>query len=106
MGIHYKRKIVRNDKVERFVEDDKGIYIIQKSHEIVFIGESGNLHRAILDRLSDSLGHKIIVSFYSCNTVEFNFSVKASELLQRHKELHGSLPEFNAMQIADPYLVN
>lgn len=106
MGIHYKRRIFWNDKVERFAEDEMGIYIIQKSQEIVFIGESGNLHRYILDRLSDTTGHRIIVSFYSCNTAEFNLSVKASELLQRHKELHGSLPEFNATEIADPCLVN
>ena len=105
--ISYKRRIFRNEAVERFAEDDGGIYIIQKNNEIVFIGEAGSLRKNILKRLSGMQGHQIQLSFYSCNVTDFNPSVKAVELLQKHMELYGTMPECNKwQQILDPYLVN
>lgn len=107
MSICYKKKIFFNEVIKRFAKDEFGIYIIQKNNEIVFIGESGNLRKDILERLSSLVGHKIRLSFYSCNCAGFDPTARAEELLLKHRALHGMMPEFNENQlILNPCLLN
>jgi hypothetical protein len=96
--ILYKKRIFRNEVIERFEEDDGGIYIIQKNHEIVFIGSSGLLRKDILECLSFMKDHRVKLSFYSCSGPDFNPTAKAEELLQKHKESCGTMPAFNECQ--------
>ncbi len=107
MGLCYKRKIFTNEAIKRFAGDDGGIYIIQKNQEIVFIGESPNLRKELLNRLSCMSGDKIRLSFYFCAGPEFNPTAKAEELLQKHREYYGKMPEFNEnCMIPDPFLLD
>ena len=91
----YKRRIFRNEVVMRFAKDDRGIYIVQKNNEIVFIGASEELREDILDRLTGMNGDQVKLTFYSCLGAEFNPSLKAGELLHKYRESNGRMPVFN-----------